>query len=313
VGLRHKGFLALWRLIWCFQMMSMKTLVKQTGVSYAHFYLFHVMHLTSIPISSFLRVACDASIMYLSFFTAVNKRERFKNTLFGYTLWDMVINFGFQTKDDGSRECYHAGEYFHGNVPILSQVMLLIFKVHSRWVVWSTEHHVNHYAFSSGTTDEEEEMEEESRSNMPLFLLKNYAWSDLTAMLFGYKEGDLSRAEKQPSFLLLGGKDSEKDELPFQKKAIQIRISEDIEADKQAMKALSSKYCPEDVKKILARRATIARRRTNAKQEVSGDEDDVDVDEEASATSDVYVMATELAADRAMRRMTRRPTRAATN
>mmetsp|Transcript_12880 Transcript_12880/g.19324 ORF Transcript_12880/g.19324 Transcript_12880/m.19324 type:complete len:390 (-) Transcript_12880:110-1279(-) len=242
-----------------------------------------------------------------------NKRERFKNTLFGYTLWDMVINFGFQTKDDGSRECYHAGEYFHGNVPILSQVMLLIFKVHARWVVWSTEHHVNHYAFSSGTTDEEEEMEEESRANMPLFLLKNYAWSDLTAMLFGYKEGDLSRAEKQPSFLLLGGKDSEKDELPFQKKAIQIRISEDIEADKQAMKALSSKYCPEDVKKILARRATIARRRTNAKQEVSGDEDDVDVDEEAAATSDVYVMATELAADRAMRRMTRRPTRAATN
>lgn len=225
----------------------------------------------------------------------------------------MVINFGFQTKEDGSRECYHAGEYFHGNVPILSQAMLLIFKVHARWVVWSTEHHVNHYAFSSDTTDEDEKMEEESRANMPLFLLKNYAWSDLTAMLFGYKEGDLSRAEKQPSFLLLGGKE-EKDELPFQKKAIQIRISEDIEADKQAMKALSSKYCPEDVKKILlARRATIARRRTNAKEELPEDEEDVDVDVDAAATSDVYLMATELAADRAMRRMTRRPTRAAAN
>lgn len=84
----------------------------------------------------------------------------------------MVLNFGFQTLEDGSRECYHAGEYFHGNVPILSQAMLLIFKVHARWVVWSTEHHVNHYAFSAGSTDEEEEMEEQSRANMPLFLLK---------------------------------------------------------------------------------------------------------------------------------------------
>lgn len=232
--------------------------------------------------------------------------------MFGYTLWDMVINFGFQTKEDGTRECYHAGEYFHGNVPILSQLMLLIFKVHARWVVWSTEHHVNHYAFSAGTTDKEEEMEEESRANMPLFLLKNYAWSDLTAMLFGYKEGDLSRAVKQPSFLVLDSKDSEKGELPFQKKAIQIRISEDIEADKQAMKALSSKYCPEDVKKILARRATMARRRTKSGQEVSREEDD-ELDEETDATPDVYVIATELAADRAMRRMTRRPTKTATN
>lgn len=229
----------------------------------------------------------------------------------------MVINFGFQTKEDGTRECYHAGEYFHGNVPILSQLMLLIFKVHARWVVWSTEHHVNHYAFSSGTTDKEEEMEEESRANMPLFLLKNYAWSDLTAMLFGYKEGDLSRAEKQPSFLVLDDKNSEKSELPFQKKAIQIRISEDIEADKQAMKALSSKYCPEDVKKILtrratiARRATLARRRTKSGQDVSG-EDNNELDEESDASKpDVYVMATELAADRAMRRMTRRSTQAA--
>ena len=83
----------------------------------------------------------------------------------------MVLNFGFQTLEDGTRECYHAGEYFHGNVPILSQVMLLIFKVHARWVVWSTEHHVNHYAFSA-STDEEEEMEEQSRANMPRFLLK---------------------------------------------------------------------------------------------------------------------------------------------
>jgi hypothetical protein len=222
----------------------------------------------------------------------------------------MVLNFGFQTLEDGSRECYHAGEYFHGNVPILSQVMLLIFKVHARWVVWSTEHHVNHYAFSAGSTDEEEEMEEQSRANMPLFLLKNYAWSDLMAMLFGYKEGDLSR-EKQPSFLVIDDS-SEHATLPFQKKAVQIRISEDIEADRQAMKSLLSEYCPEDVKKILARRATLVRRRTNAgkKKDEDVSEDGEEVDEEPTATVDVYAMATDLAADRALqRRLTRQQTK----
>ena len=39
-----------------------------------------------------------------------NKRERFRNTLFGYTCWDMVLNFGFRTLEDGTRECYHFGE-----------------------------------------------------------------------------------------------------------------------------------------------------------------------------------------------------------
>ena len=38
-----------------------------------------------------------------------NKRERFCNTLMGFTCWDMVLNFGFRTKEDGSRECYLAG------------------------------------------------------------------------------------------------------------------------------------------------------------------------------------------------------------
>mmetsp|Transcript_187 Transcript_187/g.314 ORF Transcript_187/g.314 Transcript_187/m.314 type:complete len:206 (+) Transcript_187:129-746(+) len=40
-----------------------------------------------------------------------NKRERFRDTLFGYTCWDMVINFGFRTLEDGTRECYHYGQY----------------------------------------------------------------------------------------------------------------------------------------------------------------------------------------------------------
>jgi len=39
-----------------------------------------------------------------------NKRERFRDTLFGYTCWEMVLNFGFRTLEDGTRECYHFGE-----------------------------------------------------------------------------------------------------------------------------------------------------------------------------------------------------------
>ena len=36
-----------------------------------------------------------------------NNRERFCNTLFGYTCWDMVLSFGFRTLEYGRKECYH--------------------------------------------------------------------------------------------------------------------------------------------------------------------------------------------------------------
>jgi len=39
-----------------------------------------------------------------------NKRERFKDVLFGRTMWDMVQNFGFHTLPDGRVEVYHRGE-----------------------------------------------------------------------------------------------------------------------------------------------------------------------------------------------------------
>lgn len=39
-----------------------------------------------------------------------NKRERFRNIFMGWTCWDMVINFGFRTRDDKSLEVYHDGE-----------------------------------------------------------------------------------------------------------------------------------------------------------------------------------------------------------
>ena len=45
-----------------------------------------------------------------------------------------------------------------------------------------------------------EELKHESRANMPLFLLRNYAWGKIYAMLFGYRKD--SAIENNPSFLI---------------------------------------------------------------------------------------------------------------
>lgn len=208
-----------------------------------------------------------------------NKRERFRNICWNWTCWDMVTNFGFRTLEDGSIEVYHfgkkekagyrisvevtkqqhasnscctcfSGEYFHGNLPVVSQIMKLVFKVHARWLAWSTEHHLNHYAFSS-ETEEEEKLEEESRRNMPFFLLKNYAWSDLMAMLFG-------KEVKKPSFLLVkGGRgEDEGNLLPIQRQEAKLQISQDIATDRLTTKGLLARHAtetPDDVKAVLTR------------------------------------------------------------
>lgn len=109
-----------------------------------------------------------------------NKRERFKDVWLGRTQWDMVTNFGFETLPDGRTMVYHHGEYFKGHCPPVSLFVRLVFTVHARWVAWATEHHINHYAFKN-ETEFDEKLEHDSRVDMPLFLLKNYAWSDLMA------------------------------------------------------------------------------------------------------------------------------------
>jgi len=120
-----------------------------------------------------------------------NKRERFKDVWLGLTMWDMVTNFGVERLPDGRIECYHHGEYFHGKIPFLSLAVRLVFQIHSRWVAWATEHYINHYAFTS-ETDEEEEIEENARKDMPLTLLKEFLWKDSKAMLFGHNVYDRS-------------------------------------------------------------------------------------------------------------------------
>lgn len=113
-----------------------------------------------------------------------NKRERFKNTLFGITLWDMVINYGFTRLPDGRTEVYHQAEYFKGYAPPLSLVMKLVFRLHARYVVWAAEHHINHYAFTA-ETEAQEKLEEESRSFALLRLMKEYFVDDVKAMAIG--------------------------------------------------------------------------------------------------------------------------------
>ncbi|KAG7349261.1 hypothetical protein IV203_011858 [Nitzschia inconspicua] len=181
-----------------------------------------------------------------------NKRERFKDVFLGWTMWDMVTNFGFETLPDGRTMVYHHGEYFKGNVPPVSLLVRLVFGIHARWVAWATEHHINHYAFKNAT-EFDEQMEHDSRVDMPLFLLKNYAWSDLMAALFG-------RKVEKPSFLIKKSEEeaaklhieeeeeeerilldavaeaavlSQDHELPFQKPAIMRRITLDIHMDRE--------------------------------------------------------------------------------
>lgn len=119
-----------------------------------------------------------------------NKRERFKDTLGGRTMWDTVMNFGFRKLPNGKVECYHTGEYFKGSAPPVSLAVKLMFQVHARWVAWATEHYLNNYAFTA-ETEKEEALEEFARKDMPLHLLKNHLLPDIKAMLLGTKNQDI--------------------------------------------------------------------------------------------------------------------------
>lgn len=104
-----------------------------------------------------------------------NKRERFKNECLDgkFIMWDMITNFGFESLPDGRVMVYHHGEYFYGYLPPVSLVVGLIFRIHSWFVIKTTEHHLRYYAFKNDT-DVDEKMEHESRDAMPIFWLKNY-------------------------------------------------------------------------------------------------------------------------------------------
>jgi len=159
-----------------------------------------------------------------------NKRERFKDVCFGQTMWDQVTNFGFHTLPDGRLECYHHGEYFVGNLPLLSLAMKVIFQVQGRWVAWATDHYLNHHAFTA-SNEEEEEIEELCRANHPLYLFKYHFWKDFKAMLgFGITEeskGDIS-------YLSLGLEQGEMPDIPTKRSDVQLQVRKSIAMDRLA-------------------------------------------------------------------------------
>jgi len=248
-----------------------------------------------------------------------------------------------------------------------------VFKIHARWVAWATEHHINHFAFTQDAESEDwrdlrkEEQaqhdEHDSRANMPMFLLRKYAFSDLLAMLFGSydkskppsflvteepqddvlwlevaskNEKKPATSEDKPKFPLwqkarghsdadedtslgLGWSQAawekeERDKLPFRRKEVQLRISEDIAADKRMMKQMLASHqtkSMEEVHNVIVRRSTLARRQTSAIMAMKRGEDAIatELDESEEATKTPYQMAKDLALNRnTMRRLTRQAT-----
>ena len=90
-----------------------------------------------------------------------NKRERFKNYIpwTNILLWDQVQNYGYRRRADGVIEVQHHGESFYGPWPVRLAVQL-----HSYYVIWATEKHLNSDLFGS----DDLEAVEKQRENIPL-------------------------------------------------------------------------------------------------------------------------------------------------
>ena len=99
-----------------------------------------------------------------------NKKERFKCSaaIFGWTLWEMVQNFGYAQRDDGTSEVYHYGQSWRG--PFFIR---LIFQTHARYVIYATEQHLNSPRFLAQDEDEEDDLVAQ-RHNIPKHLLGQF-------------------------------------------------------------------------------------------------------------------------------------------
>ena len=99
-----------------------------------------------------------------------NKRERFHDILstpFGdVTLWDMLVDFGYHKRRDGSVEVYHTGVSYYGPWPIR-----LLFHVHAKYVIWATERYVNSNFFGDGDRLEEGM---HTRENIPGWVMEQF-------------------------------------------------------------------------------------------------------------------------------------------
>lgn len=101
-------------------------------------------------------------------FSGYVKKERFHDTLFGFTLWDQTTNFGFQKLPNGQIECYQEGVYYYGIWP-----MRLVFQLHSIYVTWAIERLVNSPEFGSEVDPTADKLEIKERM-VPLHTFKEF-------------------------------------------------------------------------------------------------------------------------------------------
>ena len=122
-----------------------------------------------------------------------------------------------------------------------------VFQAHARWVAWATEHHIQHHAFATagdtdGMTEAEEArleaIEEESRRDMPLHLLKHHVIPDTKAMLgFAPRADERDRCATRPSFLTrVKGRAGER--WARLKARLKARAARDIAKDRKVERAL---------------------------------------------------------------------------
>ena len=99
-----------------------------------------------------------------------NKKERFKcvDKIFGFTLWEMVQNFGYIQREDKKCEVYHYGQQWYG--PFFIR---FIFYIHACYVIYATEQHINSERFLNKNDDNEDELISQ-RHNIPLHLVNQY-------------------------------------------------------------------------------------------------------------------------------------------
>jgi len=119
--------------------------------------------------------------------TAFKKHEKFHDSLWGVTLWDMTTNFGFRTRDDGQVECYQHGETYRGFFP-----MRLVFQLKSYYDIWATKKHINSDAFGS-TEEYLEDRALAQTKNIPLHAFKEF----LTGLTYDVQRtgGDIAKLQ----------------------------------------------------------------------------------------------------------------------
>lgn len=119
-----------------------------------------------------------------------NKRERFTDKApWGVGMWwDMVMNFGFNQRPDGTCEVYHHGEHFMGPWPVR-----LLFQMHALYLIWAADRHINSEAFGN---DDKLEEREEMRRNIPAHVFAEFM-GQLESNLKAKMEKDSLTAEKR--------------------------------------------------------------------------------------------------------------------